>query len=69
MKNWAEELRKAREQRGLSRQELADKAYTTYSNIRAYEIGKRCMSITVVEHLFDALGFELELRCGDNNDE
>jgi transcriptional regulator with XRE-family HTH domain len=64
-------LRQARLAAGLSLRALAERAGTSHSTLAAYETGRKVPSITTLERLLRAAGFELgvEMRpCVDSPD-
>jgi transcriptional regulator with XRE-family HTH domain len=52
-------LRRARSAAGLSLRALAERAGTSHSTLAAYEAGRKVPSITTLERLLRAAGFEL----------
>lgn len=52
-------LRRARSSAGLSLRVLAERAGTSHSTLAAYEAGRKEPSITTLERLLRAAGFEL----------
>lgn len=57
-------LRQARRESGLSLRAMAERAGTSHSTLAAYEAGRKKPSLTTLERLLRAAGFDLgvELR-------
>lgn len=55
-------LTKARQQSGLTQQQLAHRAATSQSAIAAYEAGKRQPTLPVLKRLVEATGFTLSVE-------
>lgn len=55
-------LRRARRDAGLSLRALAQRAGTSHSTLAAYEAGRKTPSISTLERLLRAAGFELTVE-------
>jgi transcriptional regulator with XRE-family HTH domain len=55
-------LRQAREQAGITQQELAERLGCSQSAISQAETGGASLSIATLQRFLDALGYDLELR-------
>ena len=58
---FSETLRKIRDEKGLSRQELADKMYVTRSTVTRWETGIRLPDAVMIARLSEVLGTDINL--------
>ncbi len=64
-KIFAENLRKLREQRGLSLRELGENIGISYQALNFYENCKREPSLRVVKNIADYFGVSIDFMIGD----
>ncbi|MGL5930346.1 MAG: helix-turn-helix transcriptional regulator [Dermatophilaceae bacterium] len=55
-------LKRARRGAGLTQAELAERAKTSRTAVSAYEHGRKSPSLSTLERLLEALGYEVEAR-------
>lgn len=58
---FSETLRRLRDEKGLSRQELADKMYVTRSTVARWENGNRLPDVAMISRLSDVLGTDVNV--------
>lgn len=62
MINAGENIKRLREEAGLTQKELANKIYIEQHSLSQYERGKRRISVEMFEEIVNALGVEIELK-------
>ncbi|MCP4438005.1 MAG: helix-turn-helix transcriptional regulator [Aureispira sp.] len=65
--NFADNLKKIRAEKGLKREDLAQKVDTSAAIIGRYERGERTPSIEIAKNLATALGISLDYLVGDTS--
>ncbi|GAB2686539.1 helix-turn-helix domain-containing protein [Thalassiella azotivora] len=55
-------LERARRSAGITQQELADRAGTSRTAVSAYEHGRKSPSLTTLQRLLQATGFDIDVR-------
>ena len=60
----AEEIKKIREEQGLSQLKLADMASCTQAALANFESGKANMHLIRVDAVLEVLGYEIEIQPG-----
>ena len=64
-----EQLRKIREDKGMSIRELAERADIHFSNVGKIELGKYNVSIDVLNRICKVLGCQITLKKEDHEEE
>lgn len=66
MAEFGEQLRKAREEKGITQQTLAENVYVTRQTISRYENGERYPDIVTLKKLSSVLGVSTDYLLGDD---
>ena len=62
-------MKKARETKGMTQKELADRTCVSRSAIAQFELGSRCPNLVIAQDIAKALGVTVEyLIRGEDND-